>query len=139
MMSSETTVQNYQVLLNEKKLCVAECTSCHTLMFPPRLHCISCYKRGTKWKELSGRGKIRSFTVIHIASSTHAEDAPFVVAIVGLKEGPSVTARLVGVDPEKPEDIKIGTSVVADFEEVTNNSSDQPIMRLVFHPYLVHK
>ena len=138
-MSSETTVQNYQALLNERKLCVAECTSCGTLMFPPRLHCTSCFKRGTKWKALSGRGKLRSFTVIHIASSTHADDAPFIVAIVGLKEGPSITARLVGVDPLKPEDIKVSTSVVADFEEVPGDSPDQSSMRLVFRPYLLHK
>ena len=133
-MSQETTVLNYQVLLNEKKLCAAECSSCHTLMLPPRLLCTKCFKRGTKWKELSGRGKIRSFTVIHIASTTHAADAPFVVAIVGLAEGPSITARLVRVDPLKPEDIKIGASVIADFEEVLGTSPDQSVIRLIFRP-----
>ena len=133
-MSQETTVLNYQALLNEKKLCAAECSSCHTLMLPPRLLCTNCFKRGTRWKELSGRGKIRSFTVIHIASTTHAADAPFVVAIVGLEEGPSITARLVRVDPLKPEDIKIGASVIADFEEVPGTSPDQSVLRLIFRP-----
>lgn len=103
-------------------------------MLPPRLLCTNCFKRGTRWKELSGRGKIRSFTVIHIASATHAADTPFVIAIVGLEEGPSITARLVGVDPLKPEDIKIGTSVIADFEEIPSTSPDQSVMRLIFRP-----
>ncbi len=138
-MSSETTILNYQALLNERKLCAAECPSCKTLMLPPRLFCTKCHKRGTRWKVLSGRGKIRSFTVIHIAATTHAADAPFVVVVVRLKEGPSITARLIGVNPLKPEDIKVGASVVADFEEASGPTSDQPDMRLVFRPYLVHK
>lgn len=133
-MSSETTILNYQALLNEKKLCAAECPSCNTLMFPPRLFCANCFRRGTRWKELSGRGKIRSFTIIHIASATHATDAPFVIVIVGLAEGISITARLVGVDPLKPEDIKIGASVVADFEEIPGTSPDQSVTRLIFRP-----
>jgi hypothetical protein len=61
------------------------------------------------------------------------------VAVIGLKEGPSITARLVGVDPLKPEDIKVGTSVIADFEEVPGPSPDESTMRLVFHPYQLHK
>jgi len=134
MMSSETTVKNYQTLLNERKLCAVECTSCHTLMLPPRLVCSDCGSRKTAWKPLNGRGTLRSFTVIHIAATSFAKDAPYVVGVVKLAEGPSITARLVGVDPQKPESIHIGDALVADFEAIPGPTPEQRTNRLIFRP-----
>jgi len=134
LMSSETTVKNYQALLNERKLCAAKCVVCNLLMIPPRLVCPNCLKKKTVWNELSGHGSLKSFTVIHVAGTKYAEDVPYIVAVVKLKEGPSVTARLVGVDPLKPEDIHVGDAVAADFEEVLGSAPDQQKIRLVFHP-----
>jgi len=134
MMSSETTVKNYQALLNERKLCAVECASCHTLMLPPRLVCTNCGSKKTAWKPLNGRGTLRSFTVIHIAAPSFAKDAPYVVAVVRLAEGPSITARLVGVDPLKPESIHIGDALVADFEAIAGPTPEARMNRLIFRP-----
>jgi uncharacterized OB-fold protein len=134
MMTSETTVKNYQALLNERKLCAAECTSCHALMLPPRLVCSNCGSKKTTWKQLNGHGALRSFTVIHVAPGSFAKDAPYVVAVARLTEGPSITARLVGVDPLKPENLHIGDAVIADFEAVPGPTPEQRMNRLVFRP-----
>jgi len=83
---------------------------------------------------MSGEGTLRSFTVIHIAGTKYADDVPYIVAIVALKEGPSVCARLVGVNPLKPEDIHVGDPLVADFEEISESTSEEKTMRLVFRP-----
>ncbi|MFW9984834.1 MAG: Zn-ribbon domain-containing OB-fold protein, partial [Candidatus Odinarchaeota archaeon] len=107
-MTDETTIKNYFALINEGKLCAAQCPSCNELALPPRLFCPNCYSKTTNWTELSGEGTLRSFTVIHIAGTSYANDVPYIVAIVELKEGPSVCARLVGVDPLKPENIHVG-------------------------------
>jgi uncharacterized OB-fold protein len=72
--------------------------------------------------------------VIHIAGTTYAEDVPYIVAIIALKEGPSACARLIGVDPLKPEDIHVGDAVMADFEEVPGSTTQEKSMRLVFRP-----
>ena len=134
MLDSETTVKNYHVLLNARKLCAAECTSCNFLMLPPRLLCPNCNSKNTIWKELEGHGKISSFTVIHIAGTSFAEDVPYFVAIIQLAEGPSICARLVGVDPLKPEEIQVGDAVVAEFDEVPGPTLEEKITRLVFRP-----
>lgn len=134
LMSSGTTVKNYQALLNEQKLCAAKCTKCKLLMLPPRMLCPNCLNKKTVWNELSGHGSLQSFTVIHIAGTSYAEDVPYIVAVVELTEGPSVTSRLVGVDPMKPEEIHVGDAVVANFEEVPRRAPDQRQMRLVFRP-----
>lgn len=131
-MSEETTIKNYFKLINEKKLCAAHCANCDELLLPPRLFCPKCNSKTTDWTNLSGEGKIRSFTVIHIAGITYSEDVPYIVAIIGLKEGPSVCARLVDVDPLKPENIHVGDSVVADFEEIPGSTPEEKAMRVVF-------
>jgi uncharacterized OB-fold protein len=133
-MNTETTMKNYHTLLKEHKLCAAACTTCNTLMLPPRPVCSNCGSTGTVWKSLSGKGKLRSFTVIHIAGEIYAEDAPYVVAIVGLEEGPSITGRLVGVDPLKPEKIHVGDPVKADFTEQLSFTSKESITKLIFRP-----
>ena len=129
-----TTIKNYHRLLRERKLCAAECTSCHHLMLPPRLVCPNCGSTKTKWRQLSGKGTLRSFTVIHVAPTTHAQEAPYIVAVVQLEEGPSITARLVGVDPLKPEELHVGTPLTADFQEVPGPTPEETIPLLLFRP-----
>jgi hypothetical protein len=133
-MSEETTIKNYFNLINEGKLCAAECSSCNELVLPPRLFCPNCNSKTTNWKELSGKGSLQSFTVIHIAGTRYADDVPYIVAIVKLDEGPSVCARLVDADPLKPEAIHVGDAVMADFEELSGSSPDEAKKRLVFRP-----
>ena len=133
-MSDETTIKIYFNLINEGKLCAAECSSCNELVLPPRLFCPNCNSKTTNWKELSGKGSLQSFTVIHIGGTTYASDVPYIVAIVKLKEGPSVCARLVGADPLKPEAIQVGDPVIADFEEVPGPTPEETKKRLVFRP-----
>ncbi|MFX0167990.1 MAG: Zn-ribbon domain-containing OB-fold protein [Candidatus Hodarchaeota archaeon] len=133
-MSDETTIKNYFKLINDGKLCAAECSSCHELVLPPRLFCPNCNSKTTHWKTLSGKGRLSSFTVIHVAGTSYAEDVPYIVAIVQLEEGPSICARLVGVDPLKPEEIHVGDSVMAGFEELPGSTPEESTKRLVFHP-----
>ena len=133
-MSEETTVKKYLELINEQRLCAAHCASCNTLHLPPRIFCPNCNNKNTDWTQLSGEGTLRSFTVIHIAGTRYSEDVPYIVAIVALKEGPSVCARLVDVDPLKPEDIHVGDSVIADFEELPGSTKEEKTMRLIFRP-----
>lgn len=133
-MSEEATVKKYFELINQQKLCAAHCSSCNTLHLPPRIFCPNCNSKNTGWTQLSGEGTIRSFTVIHIAGTKYSEDVPYIVAIVALKEGPSACARLVGVDPLKPEDIHVGDPVIADFEEILGSTTEEKTMRLIFRP-----
>ena len=131
-MSDETTIKNYMSLINEGKLCAAECSGCHELVLPPRLFCPSCNSRTSNWKVLSGKGTLRSFTVIHIAGTRYADDVPYIVAIVELEEGPSICARLVDVDPLKPEAFHVGDSVKAGFEVLPGATPYEAKKRLVF-------
>ena len=83
----------------------------------PRLICPFCHSTDLEWFEASGEGRIHTYAVQHRAFGGWAEEAPFVTAFIDLDEGDRMLTVLRGVDPEKPEDIKIGAKVRVEFEE----------------------
>jgi uncharacterized OB-fold protein len=47
----------------------------------------------------TGRGSVHSFTVVHRAPPEFAAEAPYVVALIDLEEGPRMMSRLLDVEP----------------------------------------
>ena len=58
---------------------------------------------GNEWEPhvLSGRGTIYSFTIVRQAPAGYTEQAPYLLAMVRLAEGPVVTAQLTDCDAEQ--------------------------------------
>jgi len=96
----------------EGRLVIQRCGSCHRHQFYPRLVCAACGGAELDWVEASGRGSLKSWTLIRRAVSA-AFNAPYVVALVELDEGPTMMTNLVGCDPES---LAIGQRVQATFE-----------------------
>jgi uncharacterized OB-fold protein len=92
-----------------------KCSKCNSLFTPPRPTCPKCSSSRLLWVELSGKGKLATFTVVHVGPAELASETPYVVGVVELKEGPKVSCRITGFDPSKPESIKIGSPVSVDF------------------------
>ena len=46
--------------------------------------------------DLSGRGKVYSWTTLHAAAEPFEKDLPFQIALIDLEEGPRLTARIEG-------------------------------------------
>jgi len=96
------------------KLMLMRCSSCQTFRLPSRRHCDECLSDQFTWEEVSGRGTVRTFGVMH--QSYHpgfAADLPYNVTIVELDEGPRLPTNLVGVTNA---DIKVGMPVTVDWE-----------------------
>jgi len=73
-----------------------------------------------EWAEMKGRGKLAAFTFINIPPPSmiaqgYSRKNPYCSGVVELEEGGRVDARIEGVDPAKPEDIKVGMPVKAKF------------------------
>ena len=98
----------------EGRLLLQRCGDCGHLQFYPRLLCAACGSRKLDWHEACGRGKVRTFTIIRRAVSAAFEpDAPYVVALVELEEGPTLMSNIVGCDPAS---VAIGQPVQVTFE-----------------------
>jgi uncharacterized OB-fold protein len=82
----------------------AKCGNCGTLLFPARSLFPKCRHASVGKLQphtFSGDGTVESFTVVHTPPAGFELQAPYVVAIVKLDEGPRVTAQIVDVAPDK--------------------------------------
>ena len=104
----------------EGKLMLPRCKTCNRVHFYPRALCPHCQSTDLEWIEASGEGYIHTFAVQHRAFGGWAEEAPFVTAFIDMKEGDRMLTVLRGVDPTRPETIKIGARVKIEFEPASD-------------------
>lgn len=65
--------------------------------------------------KLSGKGKVVTYTVIHVAPEQFEGQAPYPIGIIQLDEGPRITAQIVDCDIK---DVKIGMKVRSTFRKI---------------------
>ncbi|GAA0949504.1 Zn-ribbon domain-containing OB-fold protein [Actinocorallia libanotica] len=82
----------------ERRLTVQKCRGCGRLQHYPRALCTGCGGTDLDFTDVSGRGTVDSFTVVHRAPRPGVE-APYVVARVRLAEGPLLLTNLVDAEP----------------------------------------
>lgn len=128
---------SFGAYLNEEKLVSTRCKKCGAIYTPQRSLCVECYSTDMEWIELKGTGKLAAFSSINIGVNFMAEQGfdrnnPYVVGVIELDEGTRVNARIIGVDANDPESIKIGTEMTASFIHVGEGEQHQTY--LAFEP-----
>ncbi|MSQ40235.1 MAG: hypothetical protein EXR55_00930 [Dehalococcoidia bacterium] len=119
--ADEFNIAAYHKALKERKIAASSCTRCNAVFLPPRVICSHCHAQAMTWMQLEGEGKVLGFTSIAITPTSmtyrgYGRTNPSVTALVELKEGPCISARLEGVDSRDLEkSVKVGMSVQADF------------------------
>lgn len=83
------------------RLEAARCSSCGQIYFPPRPKCLNCPSDKIEPCQLSGRGRIISFTRVYQPSRGFSDFAGGFTALVELREGIRVTAQLTDVNPDE--------------------------------------
>lgn len=111
--SNSFTIESFYKYIKEGELKVSRCVECCTSMLPPRPICPKCLSEKMEWVKLKGKGKIKTFTVIHVAPKEFRSQIPYIISIVELEEGLNITGRVIGISPEK---VKFGMEVELDFK-----------------------
>ena len=94
------------------RLLVQRCDTCRALRWPPLTGCPECRGRGATWAEVEPVGTVWSYVTYHRAFQA-ALRVPYSVAMIALKDGPTMVGRL---EPEDREPA-VGAPVVATFVE----------------------
>lgn len=95
-----------------------QCGACNRIYFPPRESCPYCRRKSMdkmKNVKLSGKGKIVTYSIIHVAPEQFEGQAPYPIAVIKLDEGPRITAQIVDCDID---DVKIGVRVQSTFRKI---------------------
>ncbi|MBI51836.1 MAG: hypothetical protein CL779_01280 [Chloroflexi bacterium] len=109
-------------------LMLPKCNKCKKFFFYPRIICPKegCHSRDIVWEKASGKGKIYTFAIQHIATDGWKEAVPFVTAFIDTEENVRMLSVIANVNPEDPDSIKIGSNVTIKFDKVEDD---------IFMPY----
>ena len=106
-----------------RQLAVQRCQTCHYYNHPPRTVCDSCLSQELRFEQVSGRGRILTFTVMHQRDVPGFEsEAPFINIVVELEEQPMLL-MVAHLPLGERERVRIGSSVMVEFEDQGNGIS----------------
>ncbi|MEM2968412.1 MAG: Zn-ribbon domain-containing OB-fold protein [Candidatus Bathyarchaeia archaeon] len=113
-MSTEApfTIEQFYKFLAQGKLMAGKCLRCGKIHLPPRPLCDICHGQEFAWTEINGKGKLLSFTVIHIAPLQFQAISPYAVGIVQLENGLKLPGIITGVPHNQ---LRIGMQLMMDF------------------------
>lgn len=94
-------------------LALQRCASCGRFVHFPRRACPHCGGADLPFTEVSGRGVVHTFSVVH-RGFLPGFTPPYVIAWIDLPEGVRVFGNVVGGDPEE---VRIGMPVRLTFHD----------------------
>lgn len=103
----------------EGRLAIQRCGECKRWNHAPSIACPSCGSFALCYEDVSGRGRLHSWTTLAEPPAPGFRDMlPLVIAVVELddQEGLLIAANLLDADPAA---LKIGLTVEVAFERVT--------------------
>ena len=115
-MEYKLTYERYKEALIEGKFLGLKCNKCNGYTVPPKKVCIECASEDMDIVEIKEKGEIKTYTVIRV--SPEGFEAPYIVGMVELDEGPWVMGNIIGVDPEKASMDLIGKRVTIGHQKV---------------------
>ena len=114
---TETTTPFWDAT-RERRLVLQWCTACDAPVWFPREVCPSCLGSSLEWRPASGRAEVYASTVEHRPTMPMPfDDAPYVVALVELEEGPRLMTNVVGCDPHA---VIVGMPVQVTWEQLSD-------------------
>jgi hypothetical protein len=111
---------------DQGRLVAQRCAACGRLRHPPRPMCPECNSLDVEVVELSGRGVVYSYALLHHPQHP-AFEYPVLAVLVDLDEGIRIVSNLVGVEPD---DVSIGIPVRVEFV-ATDGEHHVPVFRPV--------
>jgi uncharacterized protein len=95
--------QPYWDGLRRHELQIQRCRGCNTAFFYPRNVCPECLSNDLEWFRASGRAKLHTYTIVYRPLKNPPLEAPYVLAMVELEEGPRMMSNVVEVeaDPQR--------------------------------------
>jgi hypothetical protein len=111
------TIEQFYKFLAQGKLMAGKCTQCGKTHLPPRPLCDNCYSQTFTWTQMPNKGKLLTYTVIHVAPEQSQEEAPYAVGIIQLENGKKLPGKITGIPHNH---LKVGMDLTVDFTACDN-------------------
>ena len=110
--TSVTKVNDFITYLEEGKVMGTRCLDCGTMFFPPRAQCYKCLTSNMEWFEVSGTGKLITYSKLKYAPIGFEDDLPYYIAVLDYGDY-KVFGRISGDFPEEGLEVGMGMKTVA--------------------------
>jgi uncharacterized OB-fold protein len=110
------TIEQFYKCMNQRKLLGGKCKKCGKIHLPPRPLCDNCFSKEFEWTEIPTKGKLLTYTIIHIAPVQFQQMAPYATGIIQLDNGLKLPGMIKNVPFDK---LKIGMTLEIAFEACT--------------------
>jgi uncharacterized OB-fold protein len=104
--------QHWRLNTQRYQLTGEQCEHCGVSIFPPRDVCPACAEPAQELQTFSGQGTVYSYTTVLDAPAGFDEQAPYVVALIQLDEGPMLTAQLTDLGDDAALEIGMPVEMV---------------------------
>lgn len=111
---SAFTIESFYEFVKQGRIMGAKCQKCGTLLVPPKPMCPKCFSKDMKWEEIQKRGKLLTYTVIHVSTKKFQALTPYAVGIIELEGGAQLPGMIKEISLDK---IKVDMNLVVDFEK----------------------
>lgn len=115
--TSTTKVNDFIDYLEKGKVMGTKCRDCGLHFFPPRADCYQCLDGNMEWFEVSGKGKLISYSKLEFGPIGFEADLPYSIAVLDYGD-----FKIFGrIDNSVPEDeIFIGMDLKTVVNELSN-------------------
>lgn len=118
---ADTTTLPWWEAAAEHRLVVQRCSDCGHTRLPPAPVCSECRSDRAEWREVSGRGEVYTYTLVHRPLAMD-QTLPFVIAVIALEDsgGVRMMSNIVGIEPQS---VQIGMQVEVVWEDMSDELS----------------
>jgi uncharacterized OB-fold protein len=115
---SDPLTMPFWIAASEGRLVIQQCQGCGEFYHPPVGLCWHCLSADLRFREMSGRGHIYSFVIVHDQRIPAFDSVlPYIVASVRLDDAPNVTLAS-NIPGTSIGDVRSGMPVVVEFEQL---------------------
>jgi uncharacterized protein len=125
------TIEQFYRFLGQQKLMAGKCQKCGKMHLPPRPMCDNCFSQQFEWVQVSGKGKLLTYTVISIAPEQFQALTPYAVGIVELENGLKLPGMIQGSDQTQ---LRVGMDLTLDFGTCSTPQKWPQWQRYCFKP-----
>ena len=125
------TIEQFYKFLGQQKLMAGKCLKCGKIHLPPRPLCDNCYSQDFQWVNISGKRKLVTYTIIHVAPLQFQNLSPYAVGIVEFENGLKFPGMIQGATREQ---LKIGMELTLDFGTCSSTQQWPQWQRYCFKP-----
>jgi uncharacterized OB-fold protein len=111
------TIEQFYKFLQQGKIMAGKCQKCGKIYMPPRPLCDNCYSQQFDWVNVSGKGKLITYTVIYIAPQQFQTLVPYAVGIVQLENGLKIPGMIQSLTLQQ---LNVGMELTIDFGSCSN-------------------